>query len=74
MRQALEGVGFEMCCQCNRLHSRPDDVELFWVEDGVSYFKKVNEVQWVDTASLEQRVSIARNSMSSPFVEMLYVG
>jgi len=49
-RLALEGVGFEVCCQCNLLHPRPADVELFL---GVSYFK-VDDVQWVGTASLLQ--------------------
>ena len=29
VRLAPEGVGFEVCYQCNRLHPRPDGVELF---------------------------------------------
>ena len=49
-RLALECVGFEVCCQCNLLHPRPADVELFLE---VSYFK-VDDVQWVGTASLLQ--------------------
>ena len=29
VRLAPEGVGFELCYQCIRLHLRPDGVELF---------------------------------------------